>query len=654
MSEIVKTISQQIESQFPALYKEEGAEMIAFLEAYYEFLEETPEYSLKLSRNMFENRDVDTTLEAFVNHFKEKYLSGLPLKSGTDTGFVVKHIMDLYRSKGSEQSIKLLFRLIFGENISVYYPASDILKVSDSKWEIPHYLEVSYSDNIKNIIGRQVTGSISGAKAFVESIVRKTVNGNFVYLVYLSEIRGSFVRGDILSLANTSIVGYPMVNGSLTSVEVTEGDGGYQIGDLVDITGAVGTGATGRVSSIQSSTNKSTFQLDDGGYGYSLSGVTNVYVSTSILYFDNSAQSFIIGETVTQGSNTGIVVGQNTSAIGLHSSTYTFDSGISTVSSESGITFTADTIEDRGTGATFGIGSLINTESITVNTDLVGNYLSTSLNGTFGFPAAPSANLATPIGTALTTNSLTIGEIEILSKINPGSNYFAKPFAAIINSEVAPANKLDIRLDLGNITGTFIVGELVTHTNGARGKVRSIDYDNKFVILKNMSYSINFQSTGTITGAYGTADVIGVNEVAGSAPMGLNAEITTDVKYLNGFITGLDIVNSGFGFYNGEVVTVSLNGKISMGTAYANSNGTGSGYWKSTSSHLNSNKKIRDNDYYQEYSYEIESGESVERYKDIVKQLVHIPGTKLFGKVIRKSANSVDISSKSAIVITTV
>ena len=41
MTDIIQKISYAIESQFPSIYQEEGGELIAFVKAYYEFLEET-------------------------------------------------------------------------------------------------------------------------------------------------------------------------------------------------------------------------------------------------------------------------------------------------------------------------------------------------------------------------------------------------------------------------------------------------------------------------------------------------------------------------------------------------------------------------------------------------------------------------------------
>ncbi len=70
---IEKTISNFIENQFPQFYKEEGQNFIQFVKAYYEWLEEdssTNGYggSIKESRKLFDYRDIDTTVERFLEY----------------------------------------------------------------------------------------------------------------------------------------------------------------------------------------------------------------------------------------------------------------------------------------------------------------------------------------------------------------------------------------------------------------------------------------------------------------------------------------------------------------------------------------------------------------------------------------------------------
>ena len=83
MTEFVKTVSQLVENQFPSFYKEDGPGFVAFVKAYYEFLETTDKYTYKENRELFNSNDIDDTLSEFLVHFKEKYLSDFPFVTAT-------------------------------------------------------------------------------------------------------------------------------------------------------------------------------------------------------------------------------------------------------------------------------------------------------------------------------------------------------------------------------------------------------------------------------------------------------------------------------------------------------------------------------------------------------------------------------------------
>ena len=65
ITDFSKEVSQLIENQFPEFYRNEGSNLVAFIRAYYEFLETNDKYSLKLSRQMFDVKDIDTSLDNF-------------------------------------------------------------------------------------------------------------------------------------------------------------------------------------------------------------------------------------------------------------------------------------------------------------------------------------------------------------------------------------------------------------------------------------------------------------------------------------------------------------------------------------------------------------------------------------------------------------
>src|SRR6056300_745499 len=286
MTDIIKNISQLVEDQFPGIYKEDAPTLVAFLEAYYKFLETDPKYHLYLNRKMFENSDIDTVEEELIIHFKEKYLKDFDFDTVLDKRFIIKNILDLYSSKGSETSVKLLFRMLFNKNVEVYYPAQDILKPSSSQWVNPTYLELTYSPRTKDFLNAQIRGVNSGATAFIESIVTKRLNGRLLDIAFISNVKGSFQTGEYIT-DNGNLTNVPRSSGSMNRIEIINGGRENKIGDVYTVNFENGAQGKVRVSGITNETGRVTFELLDGGHGYTIDGTTDIYVSESVIDFGN-------------------------------------------------------------------------------------------------------------------------------------------------------------------------------------------------------------------------------------------------------------------------------------------------------------------------------------------------------------------------------
>ena len=309
MHDISQKISGYIENHFPSIYREDGPVLVDFIQAYFEFLEKDNYSATKLSRSMFANRDIDESLDAFIVHFKQQFLADFDFSTVVDKRFLVKNVMDYYRSKGTPRAAKLLIRFAFNEDTDVYLPGRDVLKASDSKWTRPTYLELTKSARTAGFIDQQITGSISGAKAFVESVVTKRINGKIIDVAYLSSLRGTFVTGDLVS-ANSSIVSAPKVIGSLSTLTVSNGGQNNVVGDIFNVLDPSGKQGQARVTGIEDATGRVNFELVDGGTGFTLTTpdnpndteFTNIYVSDAVIFVDNSNTSnqFIQFETVRQ------------------------------------------------------------------------------------------------------------------------------------------------------------------------------------------------------------------------------------------------------------------------------------------------------------------------------------------------------------------
>lgn len=120
-------ISSLISAQLPEFVREDHQNFVAFLKAYYEYLENT-------SPDLRDIRDLDTTLDSFIQHFKNELAINLPNQITTDPRFLLQRIKDQYLAKGSEESYKLLFRLLYNKEVSIDYPAKQVFRVSDGRW----------------------------------------------------------------------------------------------------------------------------------------------------------------------------------------------------------------------------------------------------------------------------------------------------------------------------------------------------------------------------------------------------------------------------------------------------------------------------------------------------------------------------------------
>jgi hypothetical protein len=133
-----------VNRQVPEFVREEHPFFISFLEAYYEFLEQQENNDvITQGKKLRLVSDVDESIEQFEKNFFNTYASLIPRDLVVSKEVLIKNILPFYLSKGSEKSFKLLFRLLFGQEVEVKYPKNDILRASDGKWLVENILKVT-------------------------------------------------------------------------------------------------------------------------------------------------------------------------------------------------------------------------------------------------------------------------------------------------------------------------------------------------------------------------------------------------------------------------------------------------------------------------------------------------------------------------------
>ena len=274
--EVYRKISPKIEMQFPGFIREEGPQFVAFLKGYYQFAEQTG-MPIDAIRGLQDNQDVDRSLDTFVEYFRREFMPNIPKYVAADQRLMTKYIREFYRSRGSDDSFRAIFRAMFNKEIDLYYPGQDILRASDGRWVKETIIRVGtpYNTIPTSMAGNIITGLTSGASARVENTQTIEASGILVYDLTIQGVVGTFSDGEIVQdeYGNRATINNQL--GALTGISVSQGGayhsaGGsyHEKGDVVEITGASSSEPAYGVVTDVSNRSAVEVTLLDGGSGY--------------------------------------------------------------------------------------------------------------------------------------------------------------------------------------------------------------------------------------------------------------------------------------------------------------------------------------------------------------------------------------------------
>jgi hypothetical protein len=290
-------ISSLVRNQFPDFYKEEGEKFLAFMEAYYEYMEQNGKLTDAV-RNLKSYTEINETTEEYLNYFIETFLPSLPVEVVADKRLLVKYIKEGNLSRGTLQSYKFLFRILFNEDLQLNYPSDQVLKASDGDWRIDRYLVADYDPANYKFIGKTVIGAESGATALVEDVVTRTVRGRHLMQILLSNIEGTFNHLEPLKLISETggSVHAPRIDAGINTVTILSPGGEYQRGDIIKVNSdIIGEFAKVVVTDTVDLGGALTFSLVNGGSGYTPSDQPNGTVIQFAGGDGTQPASFVIG-----------------------------------------------------------------------------------------------------------------------------------------------------------------------------------------------------------------------------------------------------------------------------------------------------------------------------------------------------------------------
>lgn len=191
---------------FPSFYEHEAPKLIEFFKYYLEWMEMEGNPYWKID-NLSDFTDIDGSIDTYIDHLKYELMLDFPIEYAGDLRYIMKHLVMLYQSKGTINSLKFFFRALYNSFCEISYPRDMILKASDGKW-IQGYFVYSSDipiDKINTFKGQTVIEVETGVIGLINDIMPHYFEGEkgLKYSLVIIDNRKPFTVGNTLRVYGT-------------------------------------------------------------------------------------------------------------------------------------------------------------------------------------------------------------------------------------------------------------------------------------------------------------------------------------------------------------------------------------------------------------------------------------------------------------------
>jgi len=169
------------------------------------------ENSILANNRLLDYSDIDHTTEHFLEYFQKDLIPAIDIKKLENKRLTIKNINDLYQKKGTEDSVKFLMRLLYGQDATVRYPDNETIYLSDSDHNQQRRMVVKMSnaglpEQTDKVTQYAADGTTIVAESNLENVyVLDTTN--FIYSLHIQETHyGTYTEGATVTLLDRDMV----------------------------------------------------------------------------------------------------------------------------------------------------------------------------------------------------------------------------------------------------------------------------------------------------------------------------------------------------------------------------------------------------------------------------------------------------------------
>ena len=297
-------ISNFVYSQAPFFARNDHPNFIRFVESYYEYMEQEGK-TIERAKGFRDALDVDKSIDLYTEQLYSQFMSAIPTDVIADKNLIIKHIKDFYRARGTEKSIEFIMSILYDEDVTFYYPKRDILRASDGKWYQEKSLKIfdlqvnNVADpgifTAKNFTGRQIRGETSNATATVESVDVYYETGVIVKELKISNQVRDFKAGEIVRATYEEEglikdISANVFSGIIVRADIINRGNNYSVGQRANVVSNTGSGAILVISDVSAAAIKSMSPVD-GGAGFQ--NGNSILISSAVGFGANANVSLI-------------------------------------------------------------------------------------------------------------------------------------------------------------------------------------------------------------------------------------------------------------------------------------------------------------------------------------------------------------------------